>query len=376
MGRRRLPVGSALGLCWLAACQQPPGEGANACIADAGPRLVFTTTDFATGAVTVVDVDDRCVERDVALASTDAIPFVDDGRVYSLNRFGGDYVDVFDPDDAWRLVREQAIAVPGTESPNPRAIAIGPDGLAYVALYGAPQLQILDLTAGDLVAAVDLSAFADADGTTESPLAVIHDGELFVFVERLDRTAHWVAVDDDIVLVVDLETRELVDLDPDVDGVQGFDLLGRGPRQWRDVPGAPGQGLVLSTGIQRVDLGQRAASWVIDEEQMAAAGLGAPDLPQSFDVDDEGRIYVAGYTAGYEEVRILRSGPDGQPPLEPIAEGLHAKERTLEIVGDEIWFGDTTPGASGVHAFSLEGTPLLEAPLSTGLPPYAVARLE
>jgi sugar lactone lactonase YvrE len=367
---------AGLGLLPVLACEAGVGADPHACIADAGPRLVLTTTDHSTGALTVIDVDDRCVQRDVALASTDAIPFVHEGLVYSINRYAADYVDVFDPADDWRLVREQAITAGGTESPNPRSLAIAADGLAYVALYGAPQVQVLDLEAGDKVGEIDLTEFADADGTTEAPLVVVHGEEVFVFVERLDRTDGWAPVDDDILLVVDIETRALVDLDLDAEGVQGLPLLGRWPRQWRSLPDAPGQGLVLGTGIQRVDLVNRSTEWVIDEQAMAAVGIDDPELPQSFDIDADGRIYVAAYESGFEQVRIFRSGADGEPPLEPLVEGLHAIERSLEIVGDEIWFGDTTPGAPGVRVFSLDGDAIVDVPLPTGLPPYAMVRLE
>jgi hypothetical protein len=334
-----------------------------------------TTTDFSTGALSIIDVDDRCVQPDVALASTDAVPVVDDDSVYVLNRFMFDYVDLLEADKEWRLAGEMAIESEGATSTNPHDLVVDDDGLAYVALYGAPEVQILDVAAEQVAGRISIEAFADEDGVPEANLMTIHDGELFVIVEHLDRANGWVRVADDEAVVIDLESRQLVDVDPETDGVQAVALPGTWSKQLRPVPGQPGSRLVLSSGIYRMDLEARTTQWVIDESQMAQVGLADPDLPLSFDVSDDGQtLFIAAYDEGWEQARIYSASTQGGA-LEQIVTGVNAVERSLEVVGDEIWFGDTTSDRAGMQAYDFDGNPLLDEPLVTGLAPYAVAAM-
>src|SRR5690606_27573168 len=140
---------------------------AGACALDpAEPsRLVLTTTDFATGAITVVDLDDGSVEADVAVGSTDAVPFEGPGTVVVVHRHQLDRIDVLDA-DTWALRGQHA--VPSTEgSANPHAVAFDERGRAWVTTFGDPWLRALDLgrAAGAAeLARVDLSVVADDDG--------------------------------------------------------------------------------------------------------------------------------------------------------------------------------------------------------------------
>jgi hypothetical protein len=58
--------------------------------------------------------------------------------------------------------------------------------------------------------------------------------------------------------------------------------------------------------------------------------------------------------------------------------GLRSTTGALEIVGDELWFADTTLGSSGLRVFDLSGASVVElefSPLAVGLPPLALAPL-
>lgn len=359
-----------LPVCTLACAAQPTTEGT--CELGDGPQIVVTTTDFSTGAVSVVDTEQRCVRRDVALASTDAIPIAVDGQLFVVNRHGHDFVDELDP-GGFELLSQTAIEVEGAVSTNPHELALGPDGLAHVTMYGASEVQVLDLEAGTVEDRIDLSELADPDGIAETSLVFVRGGELFVAVQRLDRTDGWKQADADLLVVVDLTTREPVDLDPDSAGLQGIELLGRWPKQWRRE--SADTVLILGSGIQRVNLETRSVEWVVDEDSMAQVGIDEADLPQSFDVSEAGDLVFAAYTPGFEEVRIYRASPDDDYAPVELVGGLNSVERTLTVVGDEIWFGDTTLGASGMRAFDMDGTALFEQALATGLAPYAVSKL-
>jgi hypothetical protein len=128
--------------------------------------------------------------------------------------------------------------------------------------------------------------------------------------------------------------------------------------------------LLLTTGIERVDLVAGTSEWALSDSDLAAVGIDGFQV-QAF-APHGALAYVAAYTDDFSGVEIWRARLEGPADLERIAGGLNAVEGTLEIVGDELWFGDTTPGHSGLRVFDLSSDPpqLIAGPLSTGLPPY------
>jgi len=108
---------------------------AGACDLDppAPSRLVLTTTDFVTGAVTVVDLADGSVEPDVAVGSTDAVPFAHDGRVVLVHRYLLDRLDVLDG-ESWSLVAQHSVAA-ARGSTNPHGVAFDAAGTAWVTTF-------------------------------------------------------------------------------------------------------------------------------------------------------------------------------------------------------------------------------------------------
>ncbi len=341
-----------------------------------GTHLVVTTTDFATGAVSVVDADAGTVRADLALASTDAIPFAHDGLVYVVNRFMYDYVDVLDPADGLSLLAQHPIEVAGVTSSNPHALAFDPQGRAWVCMYGAPELQIHDFgrpVGESVLGRVDLSELADADGTTEVVHVIPFGNLMWIVVAQLDQNASFERVGPDRLFAVDTNDESLLDLDPELDGIQGLELPGEFHRQWRRDPDDPGGIYLLSTGILRVDLDQVEASWIVPPESFEAAGIDTRFLAQSFDVTLEQGFVVSAYAPDFSEVRLYRARP-GESPTQ-IAAGFDSAERTVEVLHGTVWYGDARIGDSGLRRFDLDGTPIGDV-LSVGLPPYSMTMLE
>ena len=81
-----------------------------------------------------------------------------------------------------------------------------------------------------------------------------------------------------------------------------------------------------------------------------------------------------------ESVRLLHVTPGeaGAGALDVEVEGLQSVTGALEIAGDVTWFADTTLGASGLRAFTLEPgavEELPDSPFPVGLPPMSLAPL-
>lgn len=365
------------------------------CDLDPEPRgLLVTTTDFVTGGVTTVELASRRVDADVALGSSDAIPFWHAGRAYVVHRLGFDAIDVLDPRDRFRSLGQYPLARPGIASTNPQAIAFTADGLAWVTLLGAPELAILDLAQPPGAAErgrVALSEFADDDGNPEASVIVACGDWVLAGVERLD--PDWARVDVDMLAPIDARTRTARDLDPEREGGQGYVLGGAWLKQLRrDPKDERGHTLLaLTSGIERIDLETGVVEWVVTPARLAAVGITHFMLPLAFDVDDAGEYaYLAAYGSDpehpsdcaaelgdcFDEARIFEISLSTDAPPRLLARDLDASDRTLEVVGDTLWFASRRRHAPGVWIFSLGEphgpAPVLAGPLATGLPPYGM----
>jgi hypothetical protein len=361
------------------ACRAPVSEPTH---------LVVTSTDFATGAVGLVELATRTVQADLALASSDAVPLVDGERVFVVNRYGFDYIDELDPHDDLALLHEWAIAsASGLDAASdPHDLVLDPNGHAWVTLHGAPELQRFAFptlhgadVAGEL--AVDLSNFADADAIPEVSLALACGELLFVSAERIDR-ASWVPAESTVLIPVRAgDEPKLFEFDAEHDGSDAIELLGTGVGAWRlDPADSSGRTILLrNSGIERVDLVSGTSEWVVPQAVFEDAGYLRLQLG-GFDLDASGRMWVAAANEDFSEYRLLRvdlSGPE--PSLVVEVAGLQSITGALEIVGDEAWFSDTTMGASGLRIFDLSSSPVQESadsPLPVGLPPMGLAPLQ
>lgn len=379
----------------------PPGDGpptssappaiagyprdVGACIGEpaAPTRLLVTTTDFATGGVTSVALADHTATRDIAVGSTDARPYFFDDTAYILHRYGIDALDVLDPDDGFRLLAQRAIvaADPGVVNANPHALVVGPDRRGYITLFGAPEVQVWDLSDRAepvLERRFDLTPLADADGNPEASGALLCGDVLFLVLDRVDQEASLVPTEPTArIAALDVRSGAAHDLDPDAPGTQPLALRGQWARQLRLDPGDPTgrTALVLTTGVERLDLSSGTSEWAVADTRLQAAGLGDHRLPQAFDLGPDGDdIYLAAYRADFSEVAIFRAALDSDQPLVEIAAGLQSVEQSLEVLGDTLYFGDRAHGASGLRAWDLRTTPpapVPGSPLGLGLAPYS-----
>lgn len=353
-----------------------------ACLGEpaAPTRLLVTTTDFSTGGVSTVDLASFSASPDLALGSTDARPRVFGDLALVLHRFGVDALDVLAADDL-HLLAQRAVSVPGVVSPNPHDLVVAPDGRAYLTLFGAPEVQEWDLAepvAPVLKRSFDLRPVADADGNPEASEALLCGDVLFFFIDRVDQAHGYVPTDPSArIAALDVRTGALHDLDPDAPGVQPLVLGGQWARQWRLDPADPGgrTALVLTTGVERVDLSSGSSEWAVAPERMQAAGIDDYRLPQAFDLGPgDDHVYLAAYRADFSEAAIFRAELDRDTPLVELVAGLQSVEQTLEVVGAVLYFGDRSHGASGLRAWDLTHEPpalLPGSPLNLGLAPYA-----
>ena len=361
---------------------QPGVPEAAACALDApATTLVVTTTDLATGAVTVVDVAGM-LRADVAVGSSDAIPYPGPDGPVIVHRHQLDFVDVLDP-RTWRSRGQFALSTDDAASPNPQAIAFDEDGLGYVTLFASRLLLVLDPTAPPaeaVVETIDLSPFADADGVPEAGVAVRCGDTLWVGVQHIDVPAGYVSLGPDTLVAVALRTRLPWDFDPDAPEGQGLPMRGTWLKQLHRDPADPTALYGLTSGLERVDLARRETSWVVPPEAFAAVGAGSYLQPMAFELAPDGRwAWVAAYVS--EDGDDFHHGQlfeidltDDSPTLVPFGEPFQALERPLARIGDTLWVGSRETEAPGLFSYDLTTHPPTRTagPLATGLPPYSL----
>lgn len=336
-------------------------------------RIAVITTDFVNGGLSLADVAARTINPDVAAATTDTVGAWHDGKLYLVHRYGYNRIDALDG-ASWQLLGGVDVSAAGVAEPNPQALAVADDGRGYLTLFGAPELQIFDLAGSTpaKIGAIDLSPFADADGNPEAGVAIACGSHLIVGVQRL---VDFAPVDHSYLVVLDRDSEQIVDLDPQTPGPQGIQLAGAFPRQIRVDPRDPSGHtlLVLTAGLERVHLPTAARTWAIDQDRLAAVGL-TGFAAQAFTLDATGQIaYIAAADGDYPGAAIWQFTLDSDAAPQKIISGIATSEKVLECVGDALWVGDTTPGGAGVRIFDLTSATtaeLTQAPLATGLPPY------
>jgi len=347
---------------------------------DAPTRLLVTTTDFSTGAVSVVDVGTMTVAKDVALGTTDAIPTHTDGLAVLVHRYRFDRVELLDPANAWTKVADIPITASCTDAPNPQSIVFAPDGRGYVTQLDVPEIAIVDRASSSTVGAIDMRGVPDDDGNPDLGTSIACGSIMWAVVQRLD--PDYARIGPDELVAIDMIAAQPIDLDASKDGVQGLRSEGAWLRQLRRDPGdASGHTvLALSTGLERFDLAAGMVSWAVPPARFAAAGIADLPQPQAFAMNETGTLaYVAAYDADFGQVQLYEVGLDDAAPQVPrsFAQGHDSVERTLERIGEQLWYGSTRRTAPGLFVFDLRGDPptQIAGPLSVGLPPFSLVAM-
>ena len=358
-----------------AACRFPVAEPS---------RFAVSASDDNTGSIGLVDVADRRVQPDLALAQTDIALDVHGDRLYAINRLGFDYVDVLDLNDDLALLAEFAVSVDEERSANPHTLVVDEHGHGYLSVFGGDAVQVFDVSDVDDIALLDtveLAPFADDDGLPEMGMMVACGNVGFVAIERLDQNQGWAPVDHSYLVPFEMDTNATFDFDDTHQGPDAIELLGVGPKNFRADPSDPAGHtlLLLTSGLERIDLASGSSEWVIDAEVFEAQGFGRYQL-RDFDVGADGWLYFSLANADFTEHMIYRGSLDGGgEDLELVIGGLDTVTGDLEVVGSDVWFSDTTVGASGLRVFDVATQPAQEiegSPFATGLPPYGLLPLE
>ena len=335
--------------------------------------LFVITTDFATGSTAFLAADAAEAEVNLLGIHSDAVGHYHDGRVYIVNRLGQDNILVLEAMD-WRTPLTQFSVGNGA---NPHDIEIVAPDKAYVSLYDAASLLIVNPQDGAELGRIDLSAFADADGLPEVSQIVRVGDRLYLSCQRLDRNGSWGPADVSYLIVVDLATDALVDVDPDAEGMQGIALSAGNPNSMAVVGEQIAVGVVVhfgdrAGGVEIVDTAtNRSLGLAVSEEDLGG------DITSMVLVDQNRGYAVVADENFANSVRPfeLSSGTVGAP-LENISGGYIA---SLAVDGDRLIVADrgsfSDPASAGLKFYDAATGAFLRGPIDTGLPPANIVVL-
>jgi hypothetical protein len=317
----------------------------------------------------------------------DDIVRVYDDKVFVLNRFGYDRIDVFDATDYSYLYNFST-----GDGTNPQDIAFISSEKAYVSCYDVPDMLIVNPITGEHLGSINLSTFADDDGIPEMnkmlSITVLGMHRVYVTVQRLDRNNWFSPTDKSYLVEIDSDTDEII---------QGIELASTNPVS---TPFLDGQYIVVCCagswynysdgGVERVHLFTNDAEGVYISEQEAGGTIIDYDIyPRRSGLI--GMVLVRLENMFHWKIFqrnevLLISDPTYNTSLLKRDTYSHDIETLYDTTAGyvfpdfalsqkgSIFVCDRTPGSYGLLVFDVKtGEKLTEEPIDTGtLPPATV----
>jgi hypothetical protein len=255
-----------------------------------GSNVVIAWNDFraGTGMLGAISADAPWeVLREPIPIGLDSVLEAAYGKLFVLSA-ADRTVRVVDP-VAWAVERSYVL----DPDDEPVDIMVASPTLAYVTRRNATQLLQVDLVSGMMHEGVDLGIFADSDGIPEQGTMASHDGRLFIQLQRLnfDEPSPF---PQPYVAVVDLDSAQIIDVDPARDGLQAIELDGTFPKMKMQVVEETRKLFVSATGAFFDDGGIE----VIDLDELRTEGLAIREA-DDFTGADLGAFVMVGPDRGF-----------------------------------------------------------------------------
>ena len=195
-------------------------------IGDPVKGLVVMTTSIwgESGNTAIYDVETKTFKDNVLPISHDNVAKTDGDYLYILERYGSDAISKYDTSSIseGNHIFQYSLG----ERANPHDIIFW-ESKAYLLLYGSDKIWIVNPNAADessfKLGEIDISQWADADGSPESHIGFIYDGMLYVVLQMYDLTTY--SAGTPVLIKINPATDIIVDMDKDTDDIQGVELI-------------------------------------------------------------------------------------------------------------------------------------------------------
>lgn len=362
----RLLIFSVLG---LAACEDggfkidDTGEAAGS-----GAVVATVSSDYATGALATVSLDDWSVSDNLATLSGDPALSVSEGKVLALSRGSEDAVRIYAP-GAWT---EPLVEFSVGDGANPHDAEICGDAL-WVSLYGESFLGVYDPDNGNLLASLDLAAYDDGDGIPEASSMVVRGDTLYVALEQLDETTTYWSAKGGTVIAIDCMRRS----------ISGSWEVSPVPTLFADPDDE--QGLLVRTGAYFDAEGEFSwdgGLWSLDPAEGTVSAIAPAESENNLNYTgiaaaEGGRAIVVATDASWLYSVYCLDRSSGSLTL---IETLDSYISSVQVnARGEAWLATRASwaapdAAAGVLVYDVAScTRLTDAPIALSLEPYAIA---
>jgi hypothetical protein len=231
-----------------------------------GPeRLIVVEVDnaYETGTYGVLDPGGGAWISEGQPSHSDASSACAGPWLLVVNQLYGDNLQFVDPETG-ATVGQYSVG----NGNNPNGVVFWGERV-FVSLYERDWLLVARWDTGEELDRIDLSPWADADGVPEASQLFLHDGLLWLTLQRLDR-ADWRPADEGMLLAFDPESLALVhELALGLPNPSGrWSVAGEIASVAANGAYLDGEELVLDGGLVQVDL---AAARVLDPPLLEAA---------------------------------------------------------------------------------------------------------
>ncbi|NBT57909.1 hypothetical protein EBT16_03900 [bacterium] len=286
--------------------------------------LAVTTTNFQTGALALLDLENRTAKLDFAPIFPDAVlrSFSGASDIFVINRLGADNIQRVDRFSGKTL---QQFSV-GLGSNPQDLIVVGEN--AYISCFQSQELLKVDLATGKVIKKISLAAFSDADGSPEATRMELNGEELWLILQQLDQSNSYVPVGPAKIGIADINTDEIRTVIP---------LIGTNPvtafkKMGSDVwlignAGQVGSRSQMDGGVEAIDINKKTSLGFITTEAKLGgdlvdvecidkkACLAIVSKPETelvvFDPVSGAKIRSLWLSSGYHLRQILRDKDDG-----------------------------------------------------------------
>ncbi len=350
--------------------KNPTNPSNNASTASAG-KIVMTTTDYATGNTAFYDIESGTFSDNILPHHQDALVKTDGNFLYIIEGFGADAISKYDSENitAGNEIYQYSV---GANS-NPRDIVFL-DSKAYIILYNSDKILVVNPDASDeesfKIGEIDISQWADEDGSPEPQLIFIYNGMVYVVLQRYNMNTF--AAGTSVLIKIDPAADTLADMDGETDGIQGVNLIVKNI----NMGSLLGSKLYLGgttygaseEGVMTIDLDDPINSQIkiISESSIGGNVAGV----QVFN-DGLGLVFV--YDANWSTIpRIFDSatGTLGNTLPVPDAGG------GVAMVDGYLYVGSREYGNPGMYIVNSENNTVTGDMHPTELPPYSIIYIE
>ena len=335
------------------------------------PAALVVTTDYQSGALSLVEKELAGVQKNIAVIHSDAVCRYDSvtKRPYVVSRYGADAVEVLDP-KTFAVSKEYST---GSGS-NPQDILPVSAERAYVSLYAENKLKVVHPTEGTELGTVDLAGWADRDGVPEAAWMEKVGERVFVALQRLENFA---PSDRSSLLVLAAGTGK-VEKEIALAATNPFGKIRYSKVLGKLVVAEMGFSGVQDGGVELVDpIALQPEGICVSEGQLGGDVLDAVILDQT---RGWAVVSIPKTQGGWEaKTQVVSFNPSTKSKTGTLLESEDFVHSLLELSpdGSQLWVTDRTLTAPGIRVFSTaDGTELTQAPLDVGLPPFMVCFLD